>query len=88
MPADIADMVGYMKGIYDIQDADGQDGYVTDMATLKTLLIDAAIEGSNDGSVKGLSELLGNIPKNADLNEQMQVKIQLKVLLHKKLLKE
>ena len=34
------------------------------MATLKTLLIDAAIEGSIDGSVKGLSELLGNIPKN------------------------
>ena len=41
MPADIADMVGYMKGIYDIQDAaDGnQDGDVTDMATLKNLLM-------------------------------------------------
>ena len=70
MPADIEDMVGLMKSIYDIKDAaDGnQDGNITDMADLKNSLIDAAIEGSGDGSVKGLSELLGNIPKNADLN--------------------
>jgi hypothetical protein len=68
MPPIVDDMVGLMNSLYDTQDAsDGsQDGVITDMDTLKVDLIDAAINGN--GSVEGLSGLLGDIDINADLN--------------------
>ena len=68
MPADIEDMVGLMKSLYEAADSDsGQAGVqIDDMNALKGILENAAINGS--GSVKGLSELLNNLDPNTDLD--------------------
>ena len=68
MPADIEDMVGLMKSLYEAADSDsGQAGVqIDDMNALKGILENAALNG--DGSVKGLSELLNNLDPNTDLD--------------------
>ena len=74
MPADIDDMVGLMKNLYEAEDSDsGQAGVqIDDMNALKGILENAAINGSGDGSVKGLSELLNNLDPTTDLDQEQK----------------
>ena len=75
MPADIEDMLGLMKNLYEGEDSDsGQAGVqINDMDALKGILENAAINGSGDGSVKGLSKLLNNLDPTTDLSAEAGV---------------